>query len=56
MPAARTADEGRKDAVGAELVFFLALLEVDLAADGVVEVELAVDHVVPGWRVGVCMG
>jgi hypothetical protein len=29
------------------------LLKVDLFADGVVEVELAVDHVIPGGRVRV---
>ena len=47
VPAAGAADERRQAAVGAQAVPFVALLEVDLAADGVVEVELAVDHVVP---------
>jgi hypothetical protein len=47
MPTASTADERRQAAVGAQTVPLVALLEVDLAADGVVKVELAVDHVVP---------
>ena len=55
MPSAGTTDQCGQDTVGAEFVFFLALLEVDLAADGVVEVELAVDHVVPCRCVGVCI-
>jgi hypothetical protein len=53
VPAAGAADERRQAAVGAQAVPFVALLEVDLAADGVVEVELAVDHVVPCWGSGV---
>jgi hypothetical protein len=53
VPAARAADERRQAAVGAQAVPLVALLEVDLAADGVVQVELAVDHVVPGRRGGV---
>jgi len=47
MPSTGTGDQGRQGAVSAELVLLLALLEVDLPADGVVEVELAVDHVAP---------
>ena len=48
VPAAGAHDEGGKLAVGAQLVFLLALLEVNLATVGVVQVDLAVDHVVPG--------
>ena len=55
VPAAGANDEGGQLAVGAELVFLLALLEVDLATVGVVEVDLAVDHVVPGGGGGVCV-
>lgn len=53
MPPTGTGDECGECAVGAELVFLLALLEVDLSADGVVEVGLAVDHVVPCRCAGV---
>ena len=49
VPASRASDECGQCSVGAELVLLLALLEVDLLADGVVEVELSVDHVVPCW-------
>lgn len=47
VPASSAADECRKGAVGTELVFLLALLEVDFLADCVVEVKLSVNHVVP---------
>lgn len=50
MPSSSARNECWKCAVGAELVLLVALLEVDLLADGVVEVELAVDHVVPCRR------
>ena len=50
VPTTSTCNEGRKDSVGAEFVFLFTLLEVDLFADGVVEIQLTVDHVVPGWR------
>jgi hypothetical protein len=53
VPSAGTGNECGKCAVGAELVLLLTLLEVDLAANGVVEVSLAIDHVVPCWRAGV---
>jgi hypothetical protein len=56
MPSSRASNECGECPVGAELVLLLALLEVDLLADGVVEVELAVDHVVPSWRGRVCRG
>ena len=49
MPSSRASNECGERSVGAELVLLLALLEVDLLADGVVEVELTVDHVVPCW-------
>lgn len=55
VPSTGTSDESRERAVGAELVLLVALLEVDLATDGVVEVELTVDHVVPCWRARVCV-
>ena len=53
VPATGADDEGGESPVGAELVLLLALLEVDLATDGVVEVHLAVDHVGPGRGAGV---
>lgn len=49
VPAACTGDEGGENAVGAELVFLLTLLEVDLPSNGIVKIELAIDDVVPGW-------
>ena len=49
VPTTGTSDEGWEDAVGAELVLFFAYLKVNLLANGVVEVQLSVDHVVPGW-------
>jgi hypothetical protein len=51
VPATGTCNECGKCPVGAQLVLLLALLEVDLPANGVVEVELAVDHVVPCWGI-----
>jgi hypothetical protein len=53
MPATGACNECGKCPVGAQLVLLLALLEVDLPANGIVEVELTVDHVVPCWCVGV---
>jgi hypothetical protein len=50
VPATVTCNECGKCPVGAQLVLLLALLEVDLPANGIVEVELAVDHVVPCRR------
>jgi len=49
VPATGTCNECGKCPVGAQLVLLLALFEVDLLANGIVEVELAVDHVVPCW-------
>ena len=53
MPATRTADQGRKAAVGSQTIPFFALLEVYLASDSIVEIELTIDHVVPGWGGGI---
>lgn len=53
VPPTGTGNEGGECAVGAKLVLLLALLEIDLAADGVVKVGLSVDHVVPGRCAGV---
>ena len=49
VPATGTCNECGKCPVGAQLVLLLALFEVDLLANGIVEVELAIDHVVPCW-------
>lgn len=54
VPAARPHDERGQRAVGPQLVLLGALLEVDLAADGVVQVDLAVDHVFPRGGARVC--
>jgi hypothetical protein len=48
VPTTGTGDECWQFTVGAKLVILFANLEVDLLANGIVEVELAVDHVVPG--------
>lgn len=53
VPAASTGDEGGQGSVGAQLVLFVTLLKVHLAADGIVQVDLAVDHVFPCWGRGV---
>jgi len=49
VPATGTCNECGKCPVGTQLVLLLALLEVDLPANGIVKVELSVDHVVPCW-------
>lgn len=54
VPASGATDQGGKRAVGAELVVLFANLEVDLVPDGIVQIDLAVDDVVPRWRRGVC--
>lgn len=56
VPAAGARDQRRQLAVRPQLVLLVALLEVDLAPDGVVQVDLAVDHVVPGGRARVWSG
>ena len=53
VPASSTSDQCREDTVGTELVLLVALLEVDLTANSIVQVDLAVDHVVPGGSGGV---
>ena len=53
VPPTGTGDECGECAVGAKLVLFFALLEIDLAADGVVKVGLTIDHIVPCWCAGV---
>lgn len=55
VPASGASNEGGEGAVGTELVLLLALLEVDLSANGIIEIELAVDHVVPGRCARVCV-
>ena len=47
MPATGTDDEGGQRAIRPQLVVLGANLEVDLATVGIVEVDLAIDHVVP---------
>jgi hypothetical protein len=54
MPTSRTNNRCRKYAVGAEFIFLFSLLEVDLSTDGVVEVDLAIDHVVLCWCARIC--
>jgi hypothetical protein len=48
VPASSTSDQGGKGTVCAELVLFVSLLEVDLTADSIIQVDLAGDHVRPG--------
>ena len=50
VPATRPQDERGQRAVSSQFVLLGALLKVNLPTDGVVEVDLAVDHVVPGRR------
>lgn len=54
VPPTGADDEGGESAVAAELVFLGALLEVNLATVGVVQVDLTVEHVLPGGSAGVC--
>ena len=53
VPASSTGNQSGESPVRAELVFLVALLEVDLATDSIVQVDLTVDHVVPGRGRGV---
>ena len=53
VPASSTGNQSGESPVRAELVFLVALLEVDLATDSIVQVDLTVDHVVPGGGTGV---
>lgn len=53
MPTSRSADQGGQRTVGTQLVILFSLLEIHLPADGVVEVHLAGDLVVPRWGGGI---
>lgn len=53
MPSSSTANQGGQHTIGAQFIFFLSLLEVDLSSNGVVQVDLARDLVVPGGGSGV---
>lgn len=55
VPATGTSDQSWEGAVGAQLVFLVALFEVDLATDGIIQVDLTVDHVFPGRGARVCI-
>lgn len=48
VPASSTSNQGGKGAVCTELVLLVSLLEVDLTANSIVQVDLTVDHVRPG--------
>ena len=50
VPATCARNQGGQSPVSAELVPLLALLEIDLSSDGIVEVDLTVDHILPCWR------
>lgn len=53
VPSTGTDDEGRELAVSSELVLLLALFEVDLATVHIVQADLTIDHVLPGWGAGI---
>lgn len=53
VPASGADNQGGEPAVSSELVFLGTLLEVHLATNSVVQVDLAVDHVVPCRGTGV---
>lgn len=55
VPATSASNESGEHAVCPQLVFLTTLCEIDLATDGVVEVDLAVDHVFPGRSAGICL-
>lgn len=55
VPATSASNQSGEHAVCPQLVFLTTLCEVDLATDGVVEVDLAVDHVFPGGSAGICL-
>lgn len=54
VPASSTADQSSKGTVSTELVLLATLREVDLTTHGIVQVNLAIDHVVPGGSARVC--
>lgn len=53
VPSSWADDESWELLVGTELVFLSSQLEINLSADGIVKVDLSVDHVAPGWGRGV---
>lgn len=53
VPATGTRNQSGQRPVRPQLVFLAALLEVDLATDGIVQVNLATNHVLPGGSAGV---
>ena len=49
VPSSWPDDESWELLVGAELVLLPSELEINLSADGIVKVDLSIDHVAPGW-------
>ena len=49
MPSSRTSNQCRQFPVCSELVLFLSLLEINLFSNCVVQIDLAVNHVIPCW-------
>lgn len=49
VPSSWANNESWKLTIGAELVLLSSKLEINLSADSIVKVDLAVDHVGPGW-------
>jgi hypothetical protein len=47
-------NQRRQRPVGSELVILFAELEIDLSANGIVQVDLAIDHILPCGRARVC--
>ena len=54
VPPSRSNNQCRKHTVRSKLVFLRPLLEVDLSANGIVEVDLAVDHIIPRRSTRIC--
>lgn len=54
VPASCTSNQRRQPSIGPQLVLLVALFEIDLSPNGVIEVDLAVDHVLPRGSTGVC--
>ena len=53
MPSSWAYDQGWESLVSAELVVLATKLEIHLSADGIVKVDLAIDHVGPCWSAGI---
>lgn len=53
VPSSWADDESWELLVGTELVLLSSELEINLSADGIVKVDLSVDHVAPSWSRGV---